>query len=827
MFAAFMTNISRNSDGRSAGHSRNDNDNADADIEMGAPPIRNASYAAGIIESVVGSARLSFKPSTQHDLESGAQKSAYPREMSQTHRTQVQSVAHTYPPASQPSQSRTAQPSAPTPTHPPAAQPSQSHTQPSVPTPAQPSAPTPPHSPQTATESRPLLSPVRLPNDSQLGEPVPGTGLMVVDAGPVQGRSFRFDVSDQLRVAKKPSISLLAKRPRGGVETREIQDITSKAKGLEETLHNAQNDMRTKEELWKTKEDMWKGEYETLKNALGALQKARNEEQGKVAEMASRLEQLRTEDQRVMETKVQEANKGNEELKAMVHKAETRSEEMYAMLLEMKGELKQVRVDLDTEKKEKEEALALLQQARAEVERMTSALDELRKARDEKEAQMQQLLTEVGKMGEEVQESRRQLAEARREMEAEVERVTNLLEEMKRKEVARLENLQSQQPSQPLPQMQRVLLHNENQPPPPPQIQLPSAPNQTQAPEPQPSQMPGDFGPGNMDLESFVPSPAQVHPPLPQQTSQARLDPLHPEGEAPPHAQAAPQRSQPFPIPSGSAPREDEPLFLPGDDDVDMDDLTARPRGGQQRPVIRNPIQPSEVRAGRAALWSNSDMATRIEQKLDLLLSQDSPNRPSKSASKAPAPMYKVPQKRPKEEGKNERVEWVRCHINLLLGMGTSRTSDTARVFIDDYMGTGTILHEKMLAYDTYRGIGVRPEGPARDAFRVNWKNIKGHWNQKLYEYFEEHAKTEGYAPVDAFGNFAFEDGRELFELFFKRLTAIRDSIVQQKPRENETTAAAAMRYELQKNAARARARVNSRREVVRCPFLHSFALFH
>ncbi|PPR07853.1 hypothetical protein CVT24_003046, partial [Panaeolus cyanescens] len=762
MFAAFMTNISRNSDGRSAGHSRNDNDNADADIEMGAPPIRNASYAAGIIKSVVGSARLSFKPSTQQDLESGIQKSANVPEMSQTHTQAL--AAHTYPPAAQPSQ------------------PSQSITQRSIPT-------TPPHSPMPTMESRPLLSPVQLPNDSQLGEPVAGTGLMVVDPGPIQARSFKFK---QPVVASKPSTAI--KRPRVGAESsgvkktqlveqydlktrgeiqglqNVIKDMTGKAHHLETTLKDTQQDLSRKEELWRTKEERWQEEFDKLKETLGSLQDAREEERGRVAEMSRLMERMRAEDQRALEERVREANRdlmeGNEELAVAVKKAEETSGEMYKMMLEIKGELQEVRRDLDTEKKEKEEALALLRQAKAEVERMTNALDELKKERDEKEREMQKLLLEVGKMGEEVQQSRRQLEEAKIAMErmseevsasqkqladarAEVDRVTNLLEEMRVNAAARPE-------PQPEPQ---------NQPP----------TFRTQAHDQEPLFLPED----DMDMDSFTtdsqgtqpqPPPQQTQPqPPPQQTQpqqaplsqlQAPTQPPQPRSPPPPPPQPLPQIPRTQPQPFQLAP--DTPS-----NDVDMDDLTARPRGNQRRHVVMNPIQPSEVRAQREAMFANTNTN-----------------------------------------------EWVRSQINVLLGLGTARTADTARLCIDDYLATGTIHQQKMLAYDTYHGVGARPEGPSRDTFRVNWKNIKGPWNTRLYEHFEEYAKEEKYAPLDEYGNFAYEDATELRTLFFNRLTAIRNSIVRQVPRGNETPAAATARYELQQQTARARARVNSRREV-------------
>jgi hypothetical protein len=123
-----------------------------------------------------------------------------------------------------------------------------------------------------------------------------------------------------------------------------------------------------------------------------------------------------------------------------------------------------------------------------------------------------------------------------------------------------------------------------------------------------------------------------------------------------------------------------------------------------------------------------------------------------------------------------------------------------------------TRTKRKMKAYENNQAA----EGPTLDPMSPNWENIDGKWNERLFQLFVNDCKVNGdEAEV------ATEDLEcEVQELFFNRLTRLRDLIRQSRGMDGEDEESIKRRLDLKKQYALQRQRRHTRRSQVNLQYI-------
>lgn len=130
--------------------------------------------------------------------------------------------------------------------------------------------------------------------------------------------------------------------------------------------------------------------------------------------------------------------------------------------------------------------------------------------------------------------------------------------------------------------------------------------------------------------------------------------------------------------------------------------------------------------------------------------------------------------------------------------------------YSDEIYADNTELQRKMSVYES---TGNQGEGPTLTPMRVDWKNMKGRWNNRVYDLFKEYAEEEGYGVED--GEMDEDEEMELREIFFSRLKRLQAVINENQPRPKETFEGSKRRVEARRDEVGAAKRRNARREGV------------
>ena len=144
--------------------------------------------------------------------------------------------------------------------------------------------------------------------------------------------------------------------------------------------------------------------------------------------------------------------------------------------------------------------------------------------------------------------------------------------------------------------------------------------------------------------------------------------------------------------------------------------------------------------------------------------------------------------------------------MNELIGI--KHDTDIAR-FKNELYSDNTPLQLEMALFES-KGKG---EGPSLNSMKINWKNIRGPWNEALFLKFVVHCKEEGYGGDEELTE-ADED--EIRRIFFDRITRLVTVINAGRPRQNETSKETQLRVAAKNSNLRERSRQNTRRLEVR-----------
>lgn len=153
----------------------------------------------------------------------------------------------------------------------------------------------------------------------------------------------------------------------------------------------------------------------------------------------------------------------------------------------------------------------------------------------------------------------------------------------------------------------------------------------------------------------------------------------------------------------------------------------------------------------------------------------------------------------------------MRLHMNRMLRI--EKDKDMVRSH-DEIFATGTALHRQMEAYED----GDERNAPYMDPMRIDWRNLRGRWNKKIFEHFKEYAEEEGYLG----GQLSKDDENELEDIFFRRLTTLQQLINRARPRDGETMDIAQERASQRYTETMANNRKNARRKEVGSPVLNA-----
>lgn len=118
-----------------------------------------------------------------------------------------------------------------------------------------------------------------------------------------------------------------------------------------------------------------------------------------------------------------------------------------------------------------------------------------------------------------------------------------------------------------------------------------------------------------------------------------------------------------------------------------------------------------------------------------------------------------------------------------------------------------TRTKRKMKAYENNQAA----EGPTLDPMSPNWENIDGKWNERLFQLFVNDCKVNGDEAEVATEDLEYE----VQELFFNRLTRLRDLIRRSRGTDGEDEESTKRRLDLRKQHALQQQRRHSRRSQV------------
>lgn len=150
--------------------------------------------------------------------------------------------------------------------------------------------------------------------------------------------------------------------------------------------------------------------------------------------------------------------------------------------------------------------------------------------------------------------------------------------------------------------------------------------------------------------------------------------------------------------------------------------------------------------------------------------------------------------------------------MNLVLRI--SKDDDILK-FKDEIFSEGTALQRQMSAYENGHGTP-----PSLNPMKINWKTLRGRWNEHVFGLFKEYAVEEQYfqqfEDLDEQEQKEYED--EFEDIFLRRLTTLANIINRHRPREGETMESAEDRANERKEEERASRRRTSRRSDVSDP---------
>jgi len=140
--------------------------------------------------------------------------------------------------------------------------------------------------------------------------------------------------------------------------------------------------------------------------------------------------------------------------------------------------------------------------------------------------------------------------------------------------------------------------------------------------------------------------------------------------------------------------------------------------------------------------------------------------------------------------------------MNELIGI--KHDADITRFKNELYSDNTPLQHEMALFESEGKG-----DGPSLNSMKINWKNIRGPWNEALFLKFVVHCKEEGYGGDEELTE-ADED--EIRRIFFDRISRLVTVINAGRPRQNETPKETQLRMAAKNSNLRERSRQNTRR---------------